>query len=76
MKNNYIVYMHTTPNNKVYIGITCQNPKKRWAYGYGYKKNKYFFSAIQKYGWNNIKHIIIAENLSKEYACEMGLSLL
>lgn len=27
--NNYYVYKHSTPNNKVYIGITKQNPNRR-----------------------------------------------
>lgn len=27
-EKRYIVYKHTTPNNKVYIGITCRNAKK------------------------------------------------
>jgi group I intron endonuclease len=68
--------MHITPNKKKYIGITCQETKKRWAYGYGYKTNNYFFKAIQKYGWNNIEHIIVAENLNKEDACEMEKNLI
>lgn len=25
----YVVYKHTSPSNKVYIGITCQNPPKK-----------------------------------------------
>lgn len=40
----YSVYIHTLPNNKVYIGITSQKPKARWDNGrgkiataYGYK---------------------------------------
>lgn len=25
---NYTIYKHTTPSNKVYVGITKQNPNK------------------------------------------------
>lgn len=28
---NYCVYLHTSPTNKYYVGITKQNPLKRWA---------------------------------------------
>lgn len=68
MNEHYIVYKHTTPNGKVYIGVTCRDPKVRWANGGGYKNNPHFWSAIQKYGWNNIKHEILIEGLSKEEA--------
>ena len=57
----YTVYRHITPSNKVYIGITKQNPKKRWQNGHGYKKNEHFYRAILKYGWENIKHEIICQ---------------
>ena len=50
---NWIVYRHTSPSGKVYIGITSRTTKKRWAYGYGYKNSTMFESAIKKYGWNN-----------------------
>lgn len=73
---NYYVYMHTCPNNKKYIGITQQEPKKRWKSGYGYKKNKHFFSAIVKYGWNNIKHDILFQNLNKEQAEKIEIKLI
>ena len=76
MMNNYKVYIHTTPNNKVYIGITKQEPKKRWRYGYGYVKCTYFYKAIQKYGWNNIKHEILYENLTKEEAIQKEIELI
>lgn len=66
MKNNYTLYMHIFPNNKVYIGITIQKPKQRWKKGKQY--NEYMKKAIQKYGWENIKHEILYENLSKEEA--------
>lgn len=31
---NYKVYMHTLPNGKRYVGITKQEPEKRWLNGY------------------------------------------
>lgn len=66
---SYLVYMHKTPSGKIYIGQTCKNPKHRWGKnGNGYKSHKYFYNAIQKYGWDNIEHIILKQNLSKEDA--------
>lgn len=47
---NYCVYLHTSPTNKYYVGITKQNPLKRWANGRGYCKNKHFYNAILKCG--------------------------
>jgi len=65
---NYCVYKHTSPNGKVYIGITCRNPEYRWNHGRGYWQNRYFTSAIQKYGWDNFSHEILVSGLSKEEA--------
>lgn len=65
---SYCVYKHTSPNGKVYIGITKRLPSERWEGGKGYKYNKHFYSAILKYGWDNIKHEILIEGLSKEDA--------
>lgn len=72
---SYSVYMHLTPSGKRYIGITGRNPKKRWRNGSGYHVNKHFTSAIHKYGWLNIAHIIISQGLSKNEALhiEQGL---
>lgn len=65
----YIVYMHITPNNKKYIGITKEkNPRERWREGKGYWTNEHFTSAINKYGWDNIQHIILYKELLKEEA--------
>lgn len=74
--NTYSVYIHETPNGKKYIGITAREPKKRWLYGNGYRHNKHFTSAIKLYGWKNINHLIVAENLSKSDALEMEQKLI
>lgn len=68
MNINYKVYKHTTPNGKVYIGVTMNEPERRWQGGQGYKYHPHFFNAIKKYGWDNIKHDILYENLTKEQA--------
>ena len=73
----YTVYIYVNKiNKKRYIGMTKQLPKYRWANGKGYKNNDYFINAIQKYGWENFEHNIIAENLSFEKACELEKELI
>ena len=44
----YCVYMHTCPKGRVYIGITRNNPLKRWQNGTGYRTNEYLTRAIKK----------------------------
>lgn len=73
---NYIVYIHKFPNNKVYIGITRENPERRWRKGKGYRHNTYLTDAVKKYGWENIKHEILYENLTKEQAEEKEIELI
>lgn len=67
----YIVYQHKNKiNGKVYIGITMQAPEKRWGRnGCNYKSSPHFYSAIQKYGWDNFEHNVLFINLTKEEAC-------
>lgn len=65
----FSLYMHTAPNGKVYIGITGRKPEARWGEGgCGYKSNVLFWRAIQKYGWENIKHEVLCSGLSREEA--------
>ena len=72
----YTVYMHISPSNKKYIGITSQKVVKRWKYGAGYKAQKYFYRAIEKYGWDNFQHIIIAKDLSQDEAKWLEIELI
>lgn len=73
----FIVYCHTNNlNNKKYIGITCQTPNQRFRNGNGYKSNKHFFMAIQKYGWDNFSHEILFENLTQSEAQEKEICLI
>ena len=82
--NNYCVYIHTSPSGKKYVGQTRRTPEKRWGNdgsGYLVKKNdKYiqpaFANAILKYGWDNFKHEIIANNLNKEDADKLEKHLI
>jgi len=60
--------MHTTPNGKRYIWLSG-NIKDRWNNnGNRYKEHKHFYNAIKKYGWNNIIHETVFENLNLEDA--------
>lgn len=70
-QRNYKLYLHITPNGKRYYGITKLEPKKRWSNGKGYKSNQYFTRAINKYGWDNIEHIILFDSLTESEAKEL-----
>ena len=67
----YCVYIHINKiNGKKYVGQTIfgDYPKRRWRNGTGYSNQLYFHSAIEKYGWDNFEHEVIASNLTKEEA--------
>jgi predicted GIY-YIG superfamily endonuclease len=67
--NKWTVYIHTSPSGKYYVGITSLKPEERWQNGNGYH-GQMFKYAIQKYGWSNFEHEIIAEHLTKTEAEE------
>lgn len=70
-ERTYKVYIHEFPNEKVYIGITCQNVDIRWRKnGEGYCQQPYLCNVIKKYGWDNIIHDILEINLTLEDAWE------
>lgn len=56
----------------MYVGITQKSLKERFrSNGLGYKSCSHFWYAIQKYGWNNFDHEVIASHLTEEEACNM-----
>lgn len=78
------VYAHIVPkeiskyeHDKYYIGITSLELQRRWKVnGSGYKRQRIFWNAIQKYGWDNLKHVLISDNLTHNEACEMEIELI
>jgi group I intron endonuclease len=75
--NTYVVYAHTSPSGKRYIGVTRNTLKKRWGNnGQGYKRDPAFYNAILKYGWDNIKHEVVAYGLTENEAKAMEIKLI
>lgn len=75
-QQEYKVYKHTNRfNGKVYIGITKQDPQRRWQNGHGYD-GTYFGNAISKHGWDNFDHEILFTGLTKEDACDIEQMLI
>lgn len=72
----YLIYKHTAPNGKVYIGITKQDAERRWQNGNGYNTQKKFWKAIQKYGWKNFTHEILETDLTEKEACEKEMAFI
>lgn len=76
LKRGWCVYLHTTPSNKFYIGITSQVPNRRWKNGHGYKSQSYFYNAIIKYGWDNIQHTVLRSDLTDTQAKRLEVMLI
>ena len=77
-EKKYIVYKHTSPSGKVYIGITSkENPEERWKpNGNGYYKNSHLQNAIKKYKWENFEHEVLFQGLTKDEACQKEIELI
>ena len=75
---HYCVYVHTCRDNwKMYVGMTKQDPQKRWKKdGKGYKSQIAFWRAIQAHGWDNFDHEIIASRLTEQEARDMERTLI
>lgn len=74
-EQTWTLYVHTTPNLKHYVGITKHTANKRWKRGTGYK-TQYFSKAIKKYGWENIRHDILATGLTFEEANALEIKII
>ena len=75
-KMNYKVYVHIAPNGKRYYGITKKKVERRWRNGKGYNNNDHFYRAINKHGWDNFEHIVIAKGLTEEEAKWLEVELI
>lgn len=68
-ENKYSVYIHIVPNGKAYVGQYKNSTRNKWGInGNNYQSNKSFIHDIQKYGWDNIAHVVICDTLSKKQA--------
>lgn len=70
------IYKHTFPNGTVYIGKIKLEPEERWLNGFGYRNSPMMFQAIVKYGWDNVKHEILYDNLTDEEATQKEAALI
>jgi len=83
-EKKWCLYIHTVSKeiankdyNMNYVGLTCLKPEKRWGNnGSGYQNQPLFWAAINKYGWNNIQHRIIATGLTQEEACHYEFQII
>lgn len=71
---DYKVYCYVFPSGKRYVGQTKTSLAERSGPGgKNYEGCIKFWNAIQKYGWENLIPIILADNLSKEQADELEI---
>ena len=67
MNKKYVVYEHVTPDGMYYFGQT-QNVEKRWRCNGVLYKGTALQPYIEKYGWENIQHIVLFRDQTKEDA--------
>ena len=65
----FCIYAHIAPDGKIYVGITGQEPEKRWGKrGEGYYGQSFYW-AMQKYGgFDAFSHLILVDNCTEEEA--------
>ena len=64
----YLIYKHTSPSGKSYIGQTNDIDRRNRDHNRSYSGCTAFCNAIQKYGWNSFTHEILIDNLTLEQA--------
>ena len=67
MENNYSVYQHVTPDGMYYFGQTS-NIKRRWRNNGAEYKRTALQPYIEKFGWDNIQHIVLFKDQTRENA--------
>ena len=67
MENNYVVYQHVTPDKMYYFGQT-QNVERRWSRNGAEYKGTTLQPYIEKFGWENIQHIVLFRDQTRENA--------
>ena len=65
MEKKYVVYQHVTPDGMYYFGQT-QNVERRWSNNGAEYKRTALQPYIEKFGWENIKHIVLFKDQTKE----------
>lgn len=72
----YRVYRHICPDNSFYIGVTNQPyNSQRFKNGKGYELQT-FYEAILTFGWDNIKHEVVAETNNRKEALTLEHDLI
>jgi group I intron endonuclease len=66
VENIYLVYRHTSPVGKSYIGRTKNLAKRNYQHMMGMSSSNEFQSAIKEFGWENFTHEVLVDNLSYE----------
>ena len=72
--NIYSIYKATNLiNNKVYIGFDSNWPNRKYSHKQHFKKykNKRFYKAISKYGWDNFEWQVIYQSKDKNHCLSM-----
>lgn len=75
----FFVYIHKLKTDgRVYVGQSCSKSlmERSGSNGHRYKSCTKFYNAIQKYGWDNFEHIVIADDLSLEEANNLEAELI
>ena len=67
MDKKYVVYQHVTPDGMYYFGQT-NDIKRRWRNNGAEYKRTALQPYIEKFGWDNIKHIVLFKDQTKENA--------
>ena len=67
----YLVYRHTCPSGLSYIGMTSNYNARCTAHRQSMANGKNFSNAILHFGWDNFRHEIVRDELSKAEALEL-----